>query len=234
MIIAAAGCVLLLIVLMNHAEVIEVSSPLDQTGAHNPGDGRLVPVPPRSGRVASEAMHQPDVVPLVDDKPTLAGIQQADPDGDFASYAAIAQILSSEPGDDSSLPSEDVLRQLDDETIEHLVEINLAERQELFTRSVEFRPEVDDGVVTGLRVIPRNPSGVELLLGIGLLQNDVIISINGKGFPSLTTPESLPGSFIVNLLTAPSTHLEVLRGGSKTLVIFEPDKLDSTGLLMPR
>lgn len=234
MIVAAAGCVLLLVGLINHTEVIEVSSPLNQTGAHHPGDDSLVPAPPRSDRAASEAMDQPDVVPPIDDRPTLAGIQQTDPDDDFASYAAIAQLLSSEPGDDSRLPSEDVLRQLDDETIEHLVEINLAERQALFTRLIEFRPESDEGVVTGLRVIPRSPPGVELLLGVGLLQNDVIISINGKVFPLLTTPESLPGSFIVNLLTAPSSRLEVLRGGSKTLVIFEPGKLDSTGILTPR
>jgi len=225
---------LLLVWLMNYSEVVEVSSAPGRTGAHTVDDNKLVPIPARSDRAAAVNMDQPDVVPPVDDTPAFAGTQKAHQNGDYASYAAIAQLLSSKPGDESGLPSEEMLRQLDDETIEHLVEINLAERYERFTRLVEFQPELDGGVVTGLRVIPRSPSGADLLLETGLLQNDVIININGKGIPPVTTPESLPDSFIVNLLTAPSTRLEVLRGGSETLVIFEPDKLNSEEILMLR
>lgn len=219
---------------MNYTKVVEVSPPPLQTDTHIAGDDALVPVPPRSDRPALANPDQPDVAPFTDDTPALTDSRQTDQNGDYASFAAIAQILSSKPGDDSGPPPEEALRQLDDETIELLVEINLAERQELFTRLVEFRPEQDEGVVTGLRVIPRSPSGVDLLLSTGLLQNDVITGINNKSLASLATPESLPGSFIVDLLTAPSTRLEVLRGGSETLVIFEPEKLDSVEILMLR
>ena len=148
----------------------------------------------------------------------------ADQTRDYTTYSLIAQALSGQPGEDSPPPPEQVLRLLDDETIEHLIETGLPDRFEQFNRLVYLQPEYHGAVITGLRVIPRGQAGVELLLGVGLLQGDLITSVNGNDFATVTEPENLPASFIVDLLSTPSTALGIRRGGSDTRITFESGK----------